>query len=518
MIRRRSLVSGRIAVSLCTLIFVTIPGLRAQGPTGAQTQATQPIQLPLSGRPAQNGSVTASESPVPGTTTSVNTINATIQAQGPYSGSIRGFASRPFSGKLSFREAIERGLAYNLGEVGLLQAVNQAQGQARVSRSALLPNLTGDLQETVQQTNLKALGVHFQAPGFSIPTIVGPFNYVDLRARLSQSVVDLTALNNYKAAKESSRAAQLSAQDARDLVVLAVGGTYLQVIAAKARVQSARAQLDTANALYDQAAQQRKAGVLAQVDADRSQVQALTQQQRLFSLENDLAKQKIDLARMTGLPPNNQYEITDDIPFAAVPVPSVEEALRQAFDQRSDVKAAQAQIRAAERAVAAARAQRLPSLAINGDYGVIGTNPSQSHGTFSVTGMLRFSIWEGGRIEGDIEQARASLAQRQAEYEDLRLQVESEVRKAFLDMQAAANQVSVAQKNREVAKETLDLTRQKVEAGVAESVELVQSQESLASADLDYINSVFAHNLAKLSLARALGRTADVVPRFLNLQ
>ncbi len=518
MIRRKSLITSRIVASLCALIFVPVPRLRAQGPTGTQTQATQPIQLPLSGRPAQNGSVTATESPVPGTTTSVNTINASIQVQGPYTGSIRGFANQPFSGKLSFREAIERGLAYNLGEVGLLQVVNQAQGQARVSRSALLPNLTGDLQETVQQTNLKALGVHFQAPGFSIPTIVGPFNYIDLRARLSQSVVDLTALNNYKAARESSRAAQLSAEDARDLVVLAVGGTYLQVIAAKARVQSARAQLDTANALYDQAAQQRKAGVLAQVDADRSQVQALTQQQRLFSLENDLAKQQIDLARMTGLPPNDQYEITDDIPFAATPVPSVEEALRQAFDQRSDVKAAQAQIRASERAVAAARAQRLPSLAINGDYGVIGTNPSQSHGTFSVTGTLRVSIWEGGRIEGDIEQARAGLTQRQAEYEDLRLQVESEVRKAYLDMQAAANQVSVAQKNREVAKETLDLTRQKVEAGVAESVELVQSQESLASADLDYINSVFAHNLAKLSLARALGRTADVLPRFLNLK
>jgi outer membrane protein TolC len=135
-----------------------------------------------------------------------------------------------------------------------------------------------------------------------------------------------------------------------------------------------------------------------------------------------------------------------------------------------------------------------------------------------VTGTLRFSIWEGGRIEGDIEQARAGFTRRQAEYEDLRLQVESEVRKAYLDMQAAANQVGVAQKNREVAKETLNLTRQKVEAGVSESVELVQSQESLASADLDYINSVFAHNLAKLSLARALGRTAEVLPRFLNLR
>jgi outer membrane protein TolC len=500
--------------------LVSVPRLSAQMPIVGQSQSTQPVQLPLSGRASQTGSVKATESPVPGTTTSVNTLNATIQVQGPYSGSTRGFANQPFSGKLSFREAIERGLAYNLGAVGLIQAANQAHGQVGVSRSALLPNLIGDLAETVQQTNLRALGVRFNAPilGFSIPTVVGPFNYFDLRARLSQSVVDLTAWNNYKSSRENFRAAQLSARDARDLVVLAVGGSYLQVIAAKARVQSARAQLETANALYDQAAQQRKAGVLAQVDADRTQVQALTQQQRLFSLENDLAKQKIDLARMTGLPPNDQYEITDDIPFSPTPVGSVDEVLQQSLNQRADLKASEAQVRAAERAVAAARAQRLPSLAINGDYGVIGTNPSQSHGTFSLTGTLRFSIWEGGRIEGNIEQERAALTQRQAEFEDLKLQVESEVRKAFLDMHAAMNQVAVADKNLTVAKETLDLSRQKVEAGVAESVELVQSQEALATAELDYINSVFAHNLAKLALARSTGRTIEVLPKFLNLK
>jgi len=362
----------------------------------AQSQGTQPVQLPLSGRAAQAGSVKATESPVPGTTSSVNTINATVEAQGPYSGSTRGSANRPFTGKLSLREAIERGLAYNLGAIGLSQAANQAHGQVGVSRSALLPNLVGDLAETVQQTNLKALGVRFNnsIPGLSIPTVVGPFNYIDLRARLSQSIIDLTAWDNYKSARENLHAAQLSARDAHDLVVLAVGGIYLQVIAAKARVQSASAQLETANALYDQATQQRKAGVLAQVDADRSQVQALTQQQRLFSLENDLAKQKIDLARMTGLPPNDQYEITDNIPFSPTPVGSLNEILQQALDSRSDLKAAETQVRSAEHAMAAARAERLPSLSLNGDYGVIGTNPSQSHGTFSFTGTLRFSIWK----------------------------------------------------------------------------------------------------------------------------
>ena len=105
--------------------------------------------------------------------------------------------------------------------------MRQAHGQTRVARSVLLPNLTGDLAETVQQTSLAASGFPFKIPGFTLPTIIGPYNYIDLRARLTQTVVDLTAWKNYKSANENLHADQLSAQDSRDLVVLAVGGAYL---------------------------------------------------------------------------------------------------------------------------------------------------------------------------------------------------------------------------------------------------------------------------------------------------
>ena len=482
----------------------------------SQAQGAQATQLPLSGRTTQSGSVTATQSSTPGVASTVNTLNPAVQVQGAYSGSTSGVSNAPFSGKLSLRDAIRRGLEYNLGAVGLAQAVRQAHGQTRLARSILLPNLTGDLAETVQQTSLAASGFKFKLPGFTLPTIIGPYNYIDLRARLSQTVVDLTAWKNYKSAAENLHADQLSAQDSRDLVVLAVGGVYLSVIADKARVQSALAQLDTANALYQQASQQRAVGIVAQVDVDRSQVQALTQQQRVTSLQNDLAKQKINLARMTGLPPIDQYDLSDDVPFSAAPSITVEEGMRQAFERRSDLKAAAAQVRAADLARSGARSERLPSLAVSADYGVIGTNPSQSHGTFSVTGTLRFPIWEGGRAGGDIEQAEATLTQRHAELEDLKLQVEGEIRKVYLDLEAATSEVEVAQKNAKVAKETLDLTRQRVEAGVADSVELVQSQESLAGAELDYINSVFAHNVAKLSLARAMGGAAENLSNFLS--
>ena len=479
----------------------------------ATSQTSQAVALPLSGRTAQsNGSAKAAEQPAPSTTATVNTLNPNVQVQGAYTGSTPGVAIMPFNGKLGFRDAIRRGLAYNLGQTGATLALQQAEGQSKIARSALLPNVNGSALDNVQTSNLRALGFHFQFPGFSIPAVVGPFNYIDFRARLSQSVFDFTALNNYRASNDVTNANRFAAQDARDLIVLAVGGAYLQLIAAKARMASEEAQLMSANAVYQQSLQQLEEGVIAKVDADRNQVQALTHQQRLLSLQNDLAKQKINLARMIGLPPNDQYEITDEVPFAPAAPLSVEDALQRAFSQRADLKAADAQVRAAKRAHSAARSERYPSLAVTADYGTIGANPSQLQATYTATASLKIPIWQGGRTEGDIQLTDAALALRRAEYEDLKGQVESDVRSAYLDLQAAASQVEVGQRNLEVNREALELTRQKVEAGVIDNVQYVHAQEEVTNAMFDFINSVFAHNIAKLNLLRAMGGAADALP------
>jgi len=498
------------------LLFALGMLLQAQAPPPSAGSAA--AQLPLSGRGGQGGSVNTVQTPVPGVTSSVNTLNTSVEVQGPYAGSVPGTA-KPFSGKLSLREAIARGLDYNLGAEGLTQAMRQARGQARVARSSLMPNLNGSLREAVQTTNLVALGLRIKVPipGFSFPTIVGPFNYYDLRATLTQTVADLTALNNYRSAQELVKANEAALRDARDLVVLAAGGAYLQVIAAQARVRSAQAQIDTAQALFKQTQDRRSVGLNPQIDVNRSQVQLQTQQQRLMSLENDLAKQKINLARVVGLPPNNNYEITDDVPYSPAPDLALEAALKQAFENRSDLQSAAAQVRAAERVRSAARWEHLPSLALSADYGAIGVNPSQSHGTFTVIGTLRIPIWQGGRTEGEVQEADAALGQRRAELADLQGRIEADVRNAFLDLETAARQLEVARNNRTVAKDTLKLTRQRFEAGIADAVEVTQAQESVASADLDYITGVFAHNLSKVALARAMGRAEERIGRFLQM-
>jgi outer membrane protein TolC len=186
------------------------------------------------------------------------------------------------------------------------------------------------------------------------------------------------------------------------------------------------------------------------------------------------------------------------------------------LDQRADLKAAEAQVRAAERALTAARDERYPSLSVSADYGEIGTNPGQAHGTFTAAATLTVPIWRGGRAGGDIEEADAALRQRQAEMEDQKSQVESDVRNAYLDLQAASSQVQVAQQNLDLSGQTLAQERQRFEAGVSNDVAVTQAQESVASAQLDYINSVFAHNVAKLSLARAIGNAPQSLRQFLK--
>ena len=490
-------------------------GAFAQSSSGSGPTA---VALPSSGRNSQGGSVGAAAQPVAGTTTSINTLNPSVQISGPYSGSTRSTVAMPFSGKLSLQEALQRGLAHNLGAVGMAQSVRQTSAQVTVARSALLPNINGTLSETVTQSDLTAMGLHISVPGFSIPSVVGPFNYFALQASLSQTVANMTSLNNYRSAQATARASQFSLQNARDLIALAVGGAYLQVLAAQARVDAAQAQLDTANAVFHQSTEQHRQGVLAQLNVDQSQLRTLTQQQQIITLRNDLAKQKINLARLTGLAPNAGYQLTDSFPFSPAPVQDVEAAVAQAEQQRADLKAAQSQVEAAAKALSAARAERLPSVAVSGDYQAIGTNPARSHGAFSVVGTLSIPLWQGGRAAGDIAQAAAVLAQRQAELDDTRGQIEAEIRQAYLDLEAAAGQVAVARQNLQVAQETLDMTRARMEAGVINTVEVVQAQQTVAGAQLDLIDSVFAHNLAKLSLARALGHATDRIPNLLKPQ
>jgi len=178
------------------------------------------------------------------------------------------------------------------------------------------------------------------------------------------------------------------------------------------------------------------------------------------------------------------------------------------------LRAAEAQVHAAEHVVSAARAERYPSIGVTADYGVIGVDPSTSHGTFTLTGEVRMPIFEGGRTHADVEQATAALKQRKAEVADLRGQIDFQVRNAFIDLQTAADQVRVSKDNVDLAGATLTEARDRFAAGVTDTIEVVQAEQSVAAANSDYISSVYSYNLAKVTLARAVGLADQSVREF----
>jgi outer membrane protein TolC len=406
---------------------------------------------------------------------------------------------------VSLQDAIDRGLKTNLGLLLSNQDVRSTRGQRWQQLSSLLPNVTTTSYINASQIDLAEYGFT-QFPGVSIPSIVGPFAYFDSRAYLTQSMLDFKAINNVHAATQNAKAAEYTAKDARDLVVLAVGYSYLQAIADASRIESVSAQVDTAQALFNQASDQVKAGTSPRIDGLRAEVELKTRQQQLIQAKNDYAIQKLTLGRVIGLNPAQQFELTDKSPYTPFAALSVDDAVQKAETSRSDLKSAEISMRAAEYSKKAARAGYLPSINFSADYGIAGVYSTLgTHGVFDVRGTLAIPIFQGNRVKGDEMVADAQLEQARQHYENLRAQVDSDVRTALLNLQSSSEQVEVAKSNIDLAQQTLDQSRDRFAAGVADTVEVVQAQEQVASANDSYIASLYSYNYAKISLARAMG-------------
>jgi outer membrane protein TolC len=414
---------------------------------------------------------------------------------------------------LSISEAIARALKYNLGVLNAEQSIDRANGARWRELSNLLPNVTGHLSETRQKLNLSAFGFPLPA-GF--PSVVGPFNLFDARVFVSQSVVDLKELNELRAEVHNTAAAEYSYKSARDLVVLVAGNAYLQALAASARADSARAQQQTADALYRQAGDLRESGIIAGIDVLRAEVQLSTQRQRATAAENDLQKGKLQLARIIGLPIGQPFNLSDELPYLPVPSMTLEDALDRAYKTRPDYQAALQRVQAAEASRRAVVGEGLPSIRVNADFGELGSTPGDARGTFAVVGAVNVPIFQGGRTRGRLLEADADLRARRAEADDLKAGIYYDVRSAFLDLQSTDEQLKVATRTRELAASQLTQARDRFAAGVANNIEVIQAQEVVTVAAEQYIGALYGYNVAKALLARGLGIAESAAQQFLG--
>ena len=402
---------------------------------------------------------------------------------------------------LALRDAITRALRYNLATIETGENARIARGQRLLALSKLLPQVSAGVSEHVEQTNLATFGL--KLPG--VPTVIGPYSYSSVDANLSQTLFSFESIQRFRAARTAEQAAQLTYNDVLDVVTLAVGNAYLQVIAADSRIEAQDAQVRNAKALYDQARDEVEAGTAPRIDLTRTEVQLHTEEYNLSVSRNNFAIAKLDLSRAIGLPLGQEFDLADQLPYSDINPPSVDDALKLAYRSRSDLRAALNSEKAAGQALSAAKGERFPVIAANGGYGDTGSTFGQSHGDFAFQAGANIPIFTGGRIKGDITQAEAQLRQRRAEAENIRGRIDYDIRTAFLNLNAAKEQVEVAKQNVSLANESLARSKDRFASGVTDTVEVVQAEQALASANDQYITGLYNHSLAKLSLARALG-------------
>jgi outer membrane protein TolC len=435
--------------------------------------------------------------------------------QSPFSGSVPSAKLKPGVLELSVEDAINRGLKYNLGIV----LSNQSTALAKASRlkelSNILPQINGSLRESEVKASLPAEGFSFNIPGLNIGSAVR-FSNSDARVSMTENLVDLHDIENIRAADANLRAAGFTFISAKETVTLAVAASYLLVIAAESQVDAATAELNTADALHQLAEDRESAGLTPNVDTLRARVELQVRRQNLIEANNNLAKQRITLRRVLGLPVHQPFKLVSRVPYRPLPTVSEEQALQRALATRPDYLAADQQVKAAELQKRAAQAERLPTLGISGDYGALGTRPDNAFSTWTVNAGVRIPIFQGGKIEADIRQAEAVLAQRKAQRDDLKGRIEQDVADAILDVTAAGEQVEVAKATLDYAQQTLTQSQDRFSAGVTNNIEVIQAQEALATANQQYIGSLYSHNIAKVLLARAVGAAEQTLRQVLG--
>ncbi|MGC2583376.1 MAG: TolC family protein [Acidobacteriaceae bacterium] len=434
----------------------------------------------------------------------------------PYAGSVEAVPATPEVRQLSLDDAMRMGIENNLALTLAREQQKTANAEKLQLLNILLPNVSLHGETGVHEYNLEAEGFHpstfpefarFIPPGTSLSSIslVTKVDTTIGQVNFSQALFNWSGYDGWRAAQAAQRAAFYNAQSSRGLVVLNVGNTYLQALAAKSQVDYARSLLQTDETILSQAHQEHLAGTVANLDELRARVQYQAQQQTVIAAEDDFEKAKIALNREIGLAPEQQIQLTESAPYSELQPMTIEAARAEAYASRQDFQMLKQELQAADLERRAYAHQRLPTLTFGGNYGVTGISGGVYHDTFAAVGTLSIPIFEEAKIRGDVDVAEAQLDQIRTRLRDLEQKIDQQLRDSMLDLETAEKTVAVARSNVELASTALDQTQQRFTAGVTDSLPVAEAQSTLAQAQTQYVNSVLQLNEARLGFARNLG-------------
>ena len=440
---------------------------------------------------------------------------ASAQAENPiqtirFQGNLTVDQATPGALPLGLDDAVDRGLKNNVQILLANQTERSVKGEISAAFFQLLPNVKASAYTNAEEINLAALGfkpsslAKFGVPAGQISTIV-KVDTTDAQLSADQVLFNLPDFYLYSAAKKAANVLTMNTLNVRGNVVEAVGTQYLAALADEAQIANAEALVKADEEVLRQATLSHDAGVGTNIDVIRARVQLQTEQQVLVRDENTFAKDKIALNRLIGLPADQELTLTDTVPYAELAELPLEQAKALAYQRRKDLLALQFQLDVAQRARKAIKYERVPTLAINGYYGVIGETHGLYHGVFTAQGVLKIPIFEEGRFRGESEVAAAQEAGLQHQIDSLRVTIDAQIRAAMMDVDSSAALVRVARSNVDLAAQALADTRDRFAAGVDDDLPVVQAQATLANAQSRLISTEFQLNQAKLALARNTG-------------
>ncbi|HEY4816950.1 MAG TPA: TolC family protein [Candidatus Acidoferrum sp.] len=403
------------------------------------------------------------------------------------------------------------GLALKQNTTARIAVLTAAQSEQdrKIALSELLPQAQLGVSEQWERINILAqFGGNRVFAGF--PQHVGPFPIFSAGPSFNGPIFDLTLFRRYQASRHAASASRSDSLSTREQVILLVVSQYIGTLRSIADVQASQSRVDLAQALYNQAADLQKEGVGTGIDTLRANVELQNENQRLLEAQASRDTSLFGLSRLLNLDPRQQVELADSLSFFDTPQPDVEASIEEGLSARPEWKSLQEQMRAAELQKKAAFASRLPSLHFNGNWAQLGTEPSSVIPTYSYAGTVSMPLFTGGRIRAETVRADLDLQKLQQQRSDLRNQIALDVKTALINLDSARNQVRVANLGVQLSKEEVDQARDRFNAGVANNIEVIQAQDSLARANDNQIAALYRFNQARADLARAIGQTEKV--------
>ena len=409
--------------------------------------------------------------------------------------------------RLTLEQSVALALKQNpTQQIAVLTAAESVQDK-NITRSDLLPQANMRLADSANRLNLQSeFGGKPLIPGFQLPGHIGPYEIFSAGPSFGSSVLDLSLWKKYQASRSAVDASKANSLSTREQVILLVVSQYIGTLRAVASVEASKSRVDLAQALYDQAADLQKEGVGTGIDTLRANVELQNEKQRLIEAENDREASLFGLSKLLNLDPRQKIELADSLSFFETPQPEVEASIDAALADRQEWKALLAEEKVVQYEKQASQFSRLPSLRFDGDWAYLGTSINNGIPTYQYQGSVNFPLFTSGRIHAEIAKANLEVQKLEQQKADLRNQIALDVKTSLLNLDSARTEVQVANLGVELAKEEVSQARDRFRAGVANNIEVISAQDSLARANDNQILALYRFNQARADFARAVGQ------------